>query len=253
MTTGALIFAHNNGIIDYESMARWSAANIERHLDIPVKIITDLDPAQENTRWFGDFEQHMTWHNHSRVSAFDLSPWDRTLVIDADYVVASDQLRSVLLGPQSFLCFRKSFDVAGQNDFSGLDTFGNVKMPMWWATVMCFDKCKQNQMIFDVMTMIRDHWNHYRKIYKIQQTTYRNDHALSIALCLVNGHVTDIPSIPWSMASVMPEYQLQQVDQDHYRVDFIDRDQRSRWTALKNHDFHAMGKRQLGDIVASAT
>ena len=35
MTTGALIFARNNEQIDYESMARWSAKNIERHLGIP--------------------------------------------------------------------------------------------------------------------------------------------------------------------------------------------------------------------------
>lgn len=252
MTTGALIFAHNNGVIDYESMAQWSAKNIQRHLGIPTKIITQ-SCAESNSRWFGDFDQHVPWHNLSRVTAYEASPWDRTLVLDADYVVASDQLAVILEGSQSFSCFRTCFDVTGGNDFAGLDSFGDVAMPMWWATVMCFDKCQHSRLIFDAMTMIRDNWTHYRNIYKISQATYRNDHALSIALTLVNGHVIDIPSIPWSMATVMPEHKLEQVDQDHYRVEFVSQDQRAKWIWLRQQDFHAMGKKHLGAIVASAT
>lgn len=252
MTTGALIFAHNNGVIDYESMAQWSANNIQRHLGIPVKIISCAETGS-NSRWFGDYGQHMPWHNHTRASAYEASPWDRTLVLDADYVVASDQLVTVLSSPGEFLCFRKAYDVTGCNDFAGLDTFGDVAMPMWWATVMCFDKCQHSRLIFETMTMIRDNWNHYRKIYKISQASYRNDHALSIALTLVNGHVTNVPDIPWSMATVMPEHKLARVDQDTYRVEFVAPDQRSRWTSLHQQDFHAMGKQQLGAIVASAS
>ena len=130
MTTGALIFAHNNGVIDYESMAQWSAKNIQRHLGIPTKIITQ-SCAESNSRWFGDFDQHVPWHNLSRVTAYEASPWDRTLVLDADYVVASDQLAVILESSQSFSCFRTCFDVTGGNDFSGLDSFGDVAMPKW--------------------------------------------------------------------------------------------------------------------------
>ena len=43
MTAGALIFAFNNEQIDYVSMAKWSAKNIERHLGIPTRIITNDD------------------------------------------------------------------------------------------------------------------------------------------------------------------------------------------------------------------
>jgi hypothetical protein len=250
MTTGALIFAHNNGHIDYVSMAQWSARNIERHLGIPVEII-DTAEQSPNTRWFGDYQQNMPWHNHSRVMAYELSPWDRTLVLDADYVVASDQLQTVLESPESFLCFRQAFDVTSVNDFATMDTFGDVAMPMWWATVMCFDKSRHAQLIFDAMRMIKDHWEHYRNIYKINQTTYRNDFALSIALCMVNGQTCDVPAIPWSMASVMPEYRLSQVSTDDYRVDFVNADRRPGWIKISGQDFHAMGKQQLGDIVAN--
>ncbi len=251
MTQGALIFAHNNGHIDYESMAHWSADNIRRHLGIPVQVITDPVTDESNARWFGDYNANMPWHNQSRVTAYELSPWDRTLVLDADYVVASNQLKTVLDSYENFLCFRQAYDATGLNDFAGLDSFGDVAMPMWWATVMCFNKSTESKMIFDIMRMVRDNWPHYRKIYKINQTSYRNDHALSIALCLVNGHVLDMPSIPWSLTSILPEHKLQQLDSDHYRVDFVSTDNRARWIDLRSQDFHAMGKQQLGAIVAS--
>jgi len=251
MTTGALIFAHNNDHIDYVAMAQWSAKNIERHLGIPTHIVTNAVLDDVNSRWFGDYNTNMTWHNQSRVTAYDASPWDHTLVLDADYVVASDQLQTIMDTNQDFLCFRRAYDVTGSNDFVGHDTFGDIRMPMWWATVMWFGRNRRSQLIFETMAMIHNNWTHYRRIYKNNHATYRNDHALSIALCLLQGHTLNVPVIPWSMASVMPEHKLSQIDADFYRVEFADQAQRTRWIKLHGLDFHAMGKQQLGEIVAN--
>ena len=248
MTTGALIFARNNEQIDYEAMARWSAHNIERHLGIPTHIVTD-DAPSNNTRHFTDVG-NVTWHNHNRMDAYRLSPWDRTLVLDADYVVASNQLQSVLEVDQDFLAHRWAYDVTSCNNFEGLNSFGNNRMPMWWATVMMFRRSKQAELIFDSMQMIRDNWTHYRNLYKNTTATYRNDHALSIALGVVNGHTLDHAGIPWALASLTPEHKLTQLDQDCYRVDFINTENKPRWITL-TQDFHAMGKQQLGAIVAN--
>lgn len=247
MTTGAVIFARNNEHIDYVAMAKWSARNIERHLGIPTHIITD-SATSNNTRHFTDVGQ-VTWYNLNRMDAYRLSPWDRTLVLDADYVVATDQLRSVIDCNEDFLAHRWAYDVTGCNNFAGLNWFGNVDMPMWWATVMVFNKSKSTELIFDAMAMIRDNWTHYRNIYKNSVATYRNDHALSIALGIVNGHTLNHASIPWRLASLTPEHGLTQLDQDRYRVDFVNTECQARWIELRQ-DFHAMGKRQLGDIVA---
>jgi hypothetical protein len=250
MTTGAVIFARNNEHIDYVAMARWSAQNIARHLGIPTHIITDSAPS-DNARHFTDVGT-VTWHNLNRMDAYRLSPWDRTLVLDADYVVATDQLRSVIDCDEDFLAHRWAYDVTGCNTFEGLNWFGDVGMPMWWATVMVFNKSKSAELIFDAMAMIRDNWTHYRNIYKNSVATYRNDHALSIALGIVNGHTLDHAGIPWSLASLTPEHDLTLLDQDRYRVDFVNTEGQARWIELRQ-DFHAMGKRQLGDIVASNT
>jgi len=249
MTTGALIFARNNEQIDYEAMARWSAQNIERHLGIPTHIITDDHRTDSGSRHFAD-SGTVTWHNTNRMDAFRLTPWDRTLVLDADYVVASNQLQSVLDCDEDFLAHRWAYDVTGCNNFEGLNYFGDVRMPMWWATVMVFNRSKQAELIFDTMVMIRDNWLHYKNLYKNNSKTYRNDHALTIAMLTVNGHTLNHAAIPWSLASLTPEHKLTQLDQDNYRVDFVNSQGKSRWIELRQ-DFHAMGKQQLGDIVAS--
>jgi len=251
MTTGALIFAINNGATDYEAMARWSAHNIERHLGIPTNIVTDRGPLSENARHFTDLG-HVTWHNASRVDAYDLTPWDRTLVLDADYVVATDQLAPILEADQDFLAHCSAYDVTGCNDFKGLNSFGEHGMPMWWATVMMFRRSDHARLIFEAMRMVRDNWSHYRQLYKIRQVTYRNDHALSIALLICDGHRIDHAAIPWSLATVMPEVRLSRTASDHYRADFVNPENQLRWTTV-TQDFHAMGKTQLEAIVASST
>lgn len=265
MTTGAVLFAYNTEQIDYVKIAEWTAKNIRRHLGIPVALITDretdrnfdqvivYESTEENFRWFGDLKQQVPWKNDTRPMAYDLSPWDRTLVLDVDYVVASDQLKTILECDRDFLSHRYAYDITGQNDFKDLNHFGGVCMPMWWATVMVFNKTQQAKLIFDSMKMVRDNWTHYKILYQNTSPSYRNDHALSIALGIVDGHVVDHDDIPWSLASLVPEHQLSRVDRDHYRVDFVDTENKKRWMEIRNQDFHAMGKTHLEALIENNT
>ena len=250
MTTGALIFAYNNDQIDYVSMARWSAKNIERHLGLPTHIVTGDPPIGTNRRHFTDVGT-VDWHNLNRMDAYHVTPFDQTLVLDADYIVASNQLKTILDCNQNFMCHRRAYDVTGLQTFDDLNVFGQHCFPMWWATVMMFRRSRQAQVIFDSMTMIRDNWTHYRNLYSNNVATYRNDHALSIALNIENGHTLTTTDIPWALASLTPEHQLTQLGIDHYRVNFVTADKRLRCIELTGQDFHAMGKKQLGDIVAN--
>jgi hypothetical protein len=264
MTTGALIFAFNNESTDYVAMAEWSARNIRRHLDIPVAIVTDCTDANRTqqfdkvinavpdaggTRWFSDYQATVTWHNAGRTNAFDLTPWDQTLVLDADYVVASDRLKILLNSNQEFLAHAWAYDITGQDNFAQLNRYGEVNMPMSWATVMMFRRCEHSRLIFDCMQMIKTNWRHYKNLYQISSSVYRNDHALSIALTIVNGQTLQYNSIPWGLASVTPDYKVTGISQDCYRVDYVDQEKRSRWTTIKNQDFHAMGKQHLEKII----
>ena len=122
-------------------------------------------------------------------------------------------------------------------------------MPMWWATVMMFRRADHARLVSDPKKIVRDHWSHYRDLYKIRQATYRNDHALSIALLVCDGHWLDHAAIPWSLATLTPEHKLTAVTQDRYRVDFTNTENQRRWITVAQ-DFHAMGKTQLEGVIA---
>jgi hypothetical protein len=266
MSKGVVIFAFNNEQIDYLAMAAWSAGNIRRHLDLPVCVITDVtdtdrtsafdqvvlvdSPNTQQFRYFRDYKSSSTWHNTNRSSIYELTPWEHTLVLDADYVVASDQLKMLFDIDQDFLAHRMAYDVAGHPSFNDDNWFGTYRFPMHWATVMCFRRSKTAELIFDTMQMIRDNWQHYRQLYNMSENTFRNDFALSIAMNIVDGHTLSTPSIPWNLASTMADAKLTQLGPDTYRVEYVTSDDKSRWLVL-NQDFHAMGKRALGDIVAN--
>lgn len=266
MTTGALIFAFNNEKTDYLAMARWSAKNIRRHLNIPVAVVTDrtgtsdvegfdhvifAEPETGGTRYFEDYQSTVTWHNAGRVDAYTLSPWERTLVLDADYVVASPALRNVLNCNQDFMCYRWATDMTTGQELENLNTFGRYKMPMRWATVMMFRKSNTAQYIFDSMQMIKDNWQHYRDLYSIDKSTYRNDFALSIALGIVSGHTNHVDDISWPLMSVMPEHTVRQIDTDIYEITYKDTDQKLNSVSWSGFDFHAMGKKHLENIIAA--
>lgn len=258
--TGALIFAFNNEQIDYLSMARWSAKNIFRHLGIPTAIVTNLnphpceyeriiqiDPSATSGRYFSDYNDTLTWYNGDRINAYALTPWKKTLVLDADYVVASDQLLTLLETNEDFLAYKSAYDITEVQDFTQLNSFGDYNMPMYWATVMMFTQNPYAQQIFEMMTMIKHNWDHYRSIYKFANATYRNDYALSIALNTLNGHTQQIKSIPWTMPSLTLEHKLSKIDTDTYRIDYV-KSNKSRYITI-NTDFHAMGKKQLGGVI----
>lgn len=264
MTTGALIFAFNNEETDYVAMAAWSAKNIRRHLGIPVAVVTDVQPADGlfdrviitepetgGTRYFEDYNSTVTWHNAGRVNAYSLTPWDKTLVLDADYVVSCDDLKRLFEVDTDFLCYKDAYDITTGLPITGLNTFGRFNFPMWWATVMLFRKSATAEYIFGSMQMIKENWQHYRELYGIDRATYRNDFALSIALGIISGHTNKVDSIPWPLFSLMPNTEVSLDYEDYYNIKFNDAAGKRKYLGWGNMDFHAMGKRHLEAIIAA--
>ena len=272
MTQGVLLFAFNNDRVDYVSQAQWSAPRINRHLDLPVTLITDQIPTDTSmfdqvitaesrsggTRKYDHMnaDSSATWFNRGRCRAYDLSPYDQTLVLDTDYIVASDRLKVLFDSDHDVLCHRLVLDVTERRNFA-LDTrFGSVEMPMWWATVLYFRKSALAQSVFDMMHMIENNWYHYSRVYKFSQEPYRNDYAISIALNTVYGHVPDsIPGIPWPLFTSFYDVYLNQLDQDRFQLNYVrmvDNQERHQRMILEDCDLHVMNKPDLGKICAGA-
>jgi hypothetical protein len=247
MSRGALIFARDSGDIKYSDLAQWSAARIQRHLGVPTTVINDTSQ-QNGVRSLGSVT--VPWYNLGRHQAFDLSPYDETLLLDADYIVASDQL-SVLFGSgHDMLCMTKTYDVTGRKKHLDIDCFGRHRMPMAWATVMYFRHSKSAKLIFDMIEMIESNWQHYRDIYGISEKRFRNDYALAIASNTVNGHTGTWPSIPWNMAMADPDCDIYQINDDDFVIRFVNADQTSRRVSVRGQDLHFMNKLALGAMIA---
>lgn len=204
MTTGCVIFAYN-GDIDYGSQAVLAARLVIKHLKIPVTLITDIETFDkvgtsvfekvivysensENTRVLDG--KVIAFKNSTRSSAFELSPYDRTLVIDSDFLVFSNRLLAYLESNNDFMI------CPGMNDLHPNRTGHHVllhpaSIPMVWATNIIFNKTPEVKTLFNLVDHIRENWEYYGALYKFDTRRFRNDYAFSIACHTLGGYGVD--------------------------------------------------------------
>ena len=210
MTTGALIFAQNTVGVDYVKLALFAAKRVKEHLGIPVSLATDSESwlkfypehtevfdkiipiagsNNQQKRFYDGSIAYKTseWKNLTRYQAYDITPYDRTLVLDSDYIINSDTLVKALNNDYSFQIFRKSFDLAGWRDDSSFDRINPYSVPFYWGTVFIFEKTASTRALFDLVQYVKDNYEYFRIIYKIDGPVFRNDFAFSIAIHIMNG------------------------------------------------------------------
>jgi hypothetical protein len=211
MTTGAVIFAQNNDTVDYVKLAVFASRRIQKFLDIPVSIITDsrgwleqsypdhgfdkiIDAEISNKYYRKRFHdgslasKTSEWKNLSRTTVYDLTPYDKTLVIDSDYIINSDILRSALNKDEDLQLYRKSLDLAGWRENKQFQRINEFSIPFYWATTFIFKKNNVTESFFSLIKYIKENWNYYTALYNIESILYRNDYAFSIAIHIMNGN-----------------------------------------------------------------
>lgn len=209
MTTGALIFAHNNTAIDYTKLAVFAALRVKKHLDIPVSIVTDNVEWLEKNYPNHPFDQvikinqesashklfydgslshvKLEWKNVTRYRAYDITPYDRTLVLDSDYILNSDTLKIALERNALFQIYQRSFNLVDWKSNKQYSRINRYSVPFYWATVFVFDKNPITAAFFDLITYIKNNWFYFRMLYSIDAELFRNDFAFSIAIHIMNG------------------------------------------------------------------
>lgn len=264
MTTGALLYAFD-GEICYTKFAVACAQRIKLYLDIPVSLVTDSqinDPVfdqviqvdsqpSRNRRWWADTDTSTSWFNHSRSRSYELSPYDRTLILDVDYVLNSSKLKLLLEIPDAFFAHRTVKSVQSQQ--TRQQTFGTKNTDMWWATVVVFNKTSFSQDVFTLWKMIESNYRYYADFFGFDSTQFRNDHALSIALLVANGGTVPLHcEIPWPLMNVDPEVAVK-CNQDQYSIYYTaieQNQQKHKQIKVKDQDLHVMGKSYLEQIYA---
>jgi hypothetical protein len=216
-TTGAVIFAQNNSSIDYVKLAIFAATRVKTFLNIPVSVITDSADwmlsaypkesiifdqiieieytSSSNQKRFNDgtlSSKFLEWKNLDRNSVYDLTPYDRTLVIDSDYIINSPLLLCGLQSDHNFQIYKDSFGLSSWRDNTEFKRINQYSIPFYWATTFIFEKTLEVKSFFDIVNYIKANWQYFRTLYSIEVATFRNDFAFSIAIHLMNAKTSGI-------------------------------------------------------------
>lgn len=276
MSKGVFLIAKNNGFIDYVKQAVFLARRIKRHLGVPVTIATDskdylidtfgtqdfdkiipLDYADNiNPRYFFDgslSKKSASFKNSNRANVYDLSPYDETLLMDTDYIVSNDLLKSCFESNSDLMLYKKSDDIAKVRDEDEFKNISNTSVEFYWATVVFFRKTATNKIFFDLIKHIEEEWNHYRRVYQITSKLFRNDFAFSIAIHIMNGFQTGdvVQQLPGKMMYTIDKDVLWELIDDDMMFLVEKKDYLGEYTAIKtsNQSIHVMNKISLNRII----
>ena len=276
MSKGAFLIARNNGHIDYVKQAVFLAKRIKKHLGISVSIATDsvdyleeafgtddfdkiiwLDyTAESNKRYFFDgtlSKKSASFKNNNRASVYVLTPYDETLLMDTDYIISNDLLKSCFNSNSNFMIYKKSNDIAKVRNEREFDTISNTSVDFYWATVVYFRKTETNSIFFNLVKHIEEEWNHYRRVYQITSGLFRNDFAFSIAIHIMNGFQKGdfAQELPGSMLYTTDRDVLCKMNNDEFMFLVEKKDYIGEYTALKTQGqtIHIMNKVSLNRII----
>jgi hypothetical protein len=271
-TKGVVLFAHNNGRINYVRQAVYCARQIRRHLDLPTTLVTSTPealtksfktvfksvvtvetPVDSNIKTFRDARHKRfksPWYNFNRADAYDVSPYDETIVMDTDYILANDSLLGCFKTNSDFQIWKGGHYINTVMSEWSIRKVSDGTIDMYWATVFYFRKTKKMNVFFNLVKHVRDNWDYYRYIYMIPTLQYRNDHAFSIAIHTMNGYR---PADEWPVAPPGNLYysydrdELQDFDGKTFTVFLADTSSQNNMsvTRLTKENLHVMNKLSL--------
>ena len=281
MSRGFLMFAYNNEQIDYGLLALCNGLMIKNHFpDAEIALVSDegtigwlresrgnaltdkvfdhliVEPVQNASlkrRYLDTLSttHELPWHNSTRSTAYDLSPFDETILLDSDYLICSDVL-SRCWGSSSDLRMNHrvltlNHEAPHENE-RRLEPFG---ISMYWATCMYFRKSEYSKIFFDLVSYIRENYDYYQHLYRFPGILFRNDYVFSIAAHIMAGmggqEIEALPQ-PHLMTSFDCDELMDVPSKDEFL--FLVNDTTDRWkftySRLRGIDVHVMNKFSIG-------
>lgn len=230
---GVIMFAHNNTEIDYFRLAVVNALLVQKNLGIKnVTVVTDPHSLKQgektlgkrlikkainniiviekdkkfkalNQRLYKDTShttKYLPFYNVNRCDAYDLSPYDETLLIDVDYLILSDTLNHCWGHNNELMMNWKYQDIMYERKDPSLARLNDMGITMYWATVVYFRKTEYVKSFFNIVSHVKKNPQFYKDLYQWQGTLYRNDYSFSIAAHMMSGFVDKgIPQLPTTL------------------------------------------------------
>jgi hypothetical protein len=276
MNRGAVIFAHNSREVDYALIAIISGGLAKKHLDVPVSLITDSTtetwmkesgvyqkavevfdkiilvekPKTSNSRRLhdGDSNKTVPFVNTNRNSVWDLTPYDRTLLLDSDFLIFSDRLNEYWEVDSDFLIAGSAQDIYDQKRLGYHDRYvSDTGVHMFWATTVMFTKNNRSKSLFDMIAYVKQNYEYYADIFRFDHRQYRNDIAFSVAKHILDGFTTDITMTLPPLLTALDKDILVTVNDSGKLTFLVTPTSDSSFCAatIKNMDLHIMNKQSI--------
>ena len=194
---GILALASNTAECDYQTIAARTMHLASHRLGLPCTVI-DPKVHSNNQRYSVDHGKFVPWKNHGRYLAYDLSPYDETLVLDVDYIVMSTDVLGIFEGLTSYRIAQRQSCIDATLDHN-MNAHG---LRTRWATVFAFVRSPRSAAFFDLVRRIQENYDHYCSIFGSNDRTFRNDHAFAMADIILNGYAQTSTPQTWSFTAV---------------------------------------------------
>ena len=204
---------NNNEQVDYVKQAVYSAKLIKKHLGCGVAIasdcadyvrtgfpdykkyidhVIDVDDAltkDAGRKRFRDgtmAEKNLQWKNTNRYSAYDITPFDQTIVIDTDVLINNDAYNNCWTQTEDFLIDNQMVDIHPTRKDHTFKRISDKSITFYWATAFFFRKTPTTKLFFDTIQHVISNYDFYRMMYQIIPKKLRNDFVFSIAIHIMN-------------------------------------------------------------------
>lgn len=217
MKQGVLIYAHNNREVDYALMALISGGLARKNLEKPVSLVSDITtvewmeqskildtankifeniiivnkPETTNQRrlYDGSSSSVVPFANTNRDSVWNITPYDRTLLIDSDFLILSNNLSKYWNSPDDVMIGQSINDIYSDQRLGYLDRHvADTGVKLYWATTVMFTKNSTSKIFFDMVSNVKENYKHYGDIFRFDPRQYRNDIAFSVAKHILDGY-----------------------------------------------------------------
>jgi hypothetical protein len=276
MTQGAVIFAHNSRDVDYALLSMIAGGLAKKNLNVPVSLITDeftanwmqtsnifkkaanifdqiiiiSKPLTDNTRRLNDGASNkvVPFVNTNRDSVWDLTPYDRTLLLDSDFLIFSDRLNEYWDVDEDILISNSMNDVCEPSRAGYHDRYiSDTGVHMFWATTVMFTKNDYTKTFFDTVNFVKENYKFYADVFRFNPQQFRNDIAFSVAKHILDGFETNTKITLPAVLTAIDKDILHSVD-DSGKITMLltpRMDNNYCAASFSNTDLHIMNKQSI--------
>jgi len=286
---GVCFFAYNNSQLDYVNMAITSSKFVKKNLQLPVCLITDEgslswleeshskeeiekcfdyivttnDNMKANSRRHYDSpwtEFTAQFNNSNKHKIYQYSPFEKTLLLDIDYIVKSDTLLKYFDSDYSVSMFDNATTLRNEPPLFLERFLYDAGIKMWWSTVVYFDRSEFSELFFNTWSHVADNYDYYQYLYNFPRKLFRTDYCVSIAVHILSGMTAEQDNIGnfdgTSLLNMSQKDDIIEVTSDNTWV-MLSHDSKEVWKNIlvktNNQDIHLMNKRAFDRIIPKLT